>query len=710
MAFSYNINVTGDCLGSSNGVIDLSISGGSQPFTVQWITPALATDIVLTSVTKTNLVGATYSIKVTDSSLPTNQVEYLNIPVSNGVCCSILNVNNTTCSFNNGSVTGTSTTEYSSTDYFLYHNDGVFSQSATTNQNNVVFGSLTAGTYYMTVLDLGGCTGRSQNFIVEESEGLNYGLYMVPNSACGGTPMGKISITGLTGQPPFTYLWNDGSSGTTITGLTSGGYSVTVIDGYGCQLSKGETVVNVAQLGFGTFTSTPPSCFSADGTISLTVTGGTSPYYYSASTGDVLISYSQTYTISGLSSGGYGFSVTDAGLCQLNANTSITSVNSMSSVSVNTTNSTCSSVDGEILISVVGGVTPYTYSLISPGGSVTNISGTQTAQLFSNLTSGTYSVAVSDNSGCAYLEEVTIIAENKYTISTQVSGTTCGGSNGSVTIFTTPGSTLPLDYSIDNGVYDIIDTTLTSVTFNNLSAGNHTVTVSDATNCIQTANILIIGSVPIDFSLYSTSCGTGNSGKITAFINQGETPFSFNWSDNVPGNPQQIQVSGLTGGTYSLILVGDNGCSLSRSTTITCNQSLTSYQTYVMGSEVFNIASPTKFGLLQMLNEGYYDLTLGNTGCDLNSATFTAKVSVNPLGLTASETFYTSTSLVIPPSDNLYYDTITQLLLSIPGVGGVVVKPTENLITIETTRGNDTLQGQEIIIDLIIVYDIICLT
>jgi hypothetical protein len=111
-----------------------------------------------------------------------------------------------------------------------------------------------------------------------------------------------------------------------------------------------------------------------------------------------------------------------------------------------------------------------------------------------------------------------------------------------------------------------------------------------------------------------------------------------------------------------------------------------------------------------MLNEGFYDLTLDNTGCDLNSATFTANVSVNPLGLTTSSTFYTSTSLVNPPSDNLYYDTITQLLLSIPGVGGVTINPTENLITIETTRGNDTLQGQEIIIDLIIVYDIICLT
>ena len=711
MAFNYIINVTGDCNNTSNGVINFIVSGGSQPYTVQWVDPVLSTDVnIVSSVTKTNLVSGTYSIRVNDSSLPENQVEFINIPVSSGVCCSILNVDNTTCSLNNGSVTGTSTTQYSSTNYSLYHGDGVFSQSATTNQDNIIFGSLTAGTYYMTVLDLGGCTGRSQNFIVEESEPLNYGLYMVPNSACGGTPIGKITITGITGQPPFTYLWDTGASGNTITGLTAGGYSVTVTDGYGCQLSKGETVVNVSQLGFGTFTSTPPTCFAADGTISLTVTGGTSPYYYSASTGDVLISYSQTYTISGLSSGGYGFSVTDAGLCQLNVSTSITSVNSMSSVSVNTTNSTCSSVNGEILISVVGGVTPYTYTLVSPGGNTTNISGSQTAQLFSNLSSGTYSVAVSDSSGCAYIEEVTIIAENKYTISTQVSGTTCGGSNGAVTIFTTPGYTLPLDYSIDNGVYDIIDTTLTSVTFNNLTAGNHVVSVSDANDCIQTANILILGSTPLDFSLYSTSCGTGNSGKITAFINQGETPFSFNWSNNVPNNPQQIQVSGLTGGTYSLTIVGSDGCSLSRRTTISCNATLTSYQTYVMGSEVFNIESPTKFGLLQMLNEGFYDLTVDNTGCDLVSATFTAKVSVTPLDLTTSETFYTSTSLGDEPQDNLYYDTITQLLLSIPGVGSVTVNPLENIITIETTRGNDTLQGQEIIIDLIIEYDIICLT
>ena len=710
MAFNYIINVTGDCQNTSSGVIDLFITGGTSPYVVQWIDPVLTTDIVSSSVTKTNLYGTTYSVQVTDSSLPTNQVEFINIPVSNGVCCSILGVQDTTCSQNNGSVTGTSTSQFSSTNFYLYHGDGVLSQSAITNQNNVVFGSLTAGTYYMTVEDLGGCTGRSQNFIVEESEPLNYGLYMVPNSSCGGSPLGKLTITGLTGQPPFTYLWSDGSTGSTISGLTSGPYFVTVTDGYGCQLSKSETVVDVNQIGFVQFTATPPNCFAADGVLNLTITGGTAPYYYSASTGQVEISYSETFSISGLSSGSYSFLVTDAGFCQLSVSTSITSPNGITSVSVETNNSTCNSNNGEITISVIGGVTPYTYTLIYPTGNVVNISGSQTVQLFENLSGGTYSVGVSDDSGCSYLDEVYIMTDDKYVLTTSITGTSCNLSNGLIGVTVSSGATLPLNYSIDNGLFDILNTNLTAVTFNNIAAGTHTVTVTDATGCVQTNNVIVTGSVPLDFSLYSSSCGAGNNGKLTAFINSGEPPFNFYWSDNIPNNPQQIQVSGLTGGTYSLTIVDDNGCSLLRNATITCTGNLTSYQTYVMGSEIFNISSPTKFGLLQMLNEGFADLTLDNERCDLVSATFTAKVSVTPLGLETSETFFTTTSLNIVPTDNEYYDVIKELLLSVPGVGNVTINPLTNQITIETSKGNDTLNGQEIIVDLIIEYDIMCLS
>ena len=711
MVFNYNINVTGDCSSNQSGSFDLSIAGFTPPYTIKIISPYITEPVIVNnSFIQTGLGAGTYVLAVNDSTLPTNYQENINIPISDGVCCSILGVNNTTCNGFDGSVTGTSTSDYSSTSFSLYNSTNTFIISGVTNTSNIIFGSLSADTYYLNALDLGGCTGRSQNFIVEESPHLNYGLYTVPNSSCGGVPIGKVTVTGITGSSPFTYLWNGGQTGSTITGLTEGIYSVIVTDSYGCSINKDTTVTRISPIGFGLFTATPPGCFTNDGVLNLTITGGTSPYYYSASTGNVLISYSKTFSISGLSAGAYSFEVTDAGLCQMFAATTLASPSGIQSVNINGINSSCSSSNGQITISVIGGSSPFTYTLISPNGGTTNVSTNQTSQIYTDLTSGTYTVAVSDSSGCAYMDEVTIIAENKYTISTQVTGTTCGQSNGFITITTSPGAALPIDYSIDNGVYDIIDTTLTSVTFNNLVAGNHTITVSDANNCIQTDNVLILGSIPLDFSLYSTSCGTGSSGKITAFINQGSAPFNFNWSNNIPNNPQQIQVSGLTGGTYSLILVGSDGCSLSRTVTISCYENLTSYQTYVMGSEIFNIISPTKFGLLQMLNEGYYDLTLDNSGCELISATFTAEVSVSPLGLTTSNTFYTTTSLNSPPADNLYYDTITQLLLTIPGVGGVTINITENIITIETTRGDNTLQSQEIVIDLIIVYDIICLT
>jgi len=442
---------------------------------------------------------------------------------------------------------------------------------------------------------------------------------------------------------------------------------------------------------------------------SLTITGGSQPYYYSASTGQVLISYAQDFTISGLSAGDYNFSVTDAGLCQIFTGTTLLTPNGMSSVSVVGTNSYCSSNDGLITVTVIGGQGPFTYTLVGDGGNQKIIVGQQQIQTFENLSADTYSVFVEDSTGCQFSQEVIILAINKFTLSTEITGTTCNQNNGSVRITTSPGYTLPLDYSVD-GILNVVDTNLTAVTFNNLTFGNHVVTVADSTGCQQTQTIFIPKGDNLDFSLYSINCGSGNDGQITAFITSGTPPFQFNWSNNVPSNPQQIEVYNLTGGTYSLSIVDANGCSLSRSTTITCDTNYTSYQCYVMGEEIFNIDSPTKLGLLQMLNEGYADLTQDNTNCDLISAIFTAKVNVNPAGLSASSTFFTATTLNNPPGDNLWYDTIKSLLLSIPGILTVTIDQINNQITIATNPANNSLNGQEIVVELSIVYDIICLT
>jgi hypothetical protein len=709
--FNYNISVTGDCSNNGSGAIELSLFGGTPPYTVQWQAPLIQVEVIdVEPSIITNLNASTYSARVNDSTLPTNLEFFINIPVSNGVCASVLNVQNTTCNFFNGSVTGTSSSQYSSTNFFLLGMDNTIIQSATTtNTTDIVFVGLSAGTYFMIAEDLGGCTGATQTFIIEPSQEFNFGLYVVPNSSCGGSPIGKIIVTGETGLSPFTYLWSNGQTGNTITGLTSGSYSVNVTDAYGCTKTVDALVTNVDQIGLGIITATSPSCLQSNGTISLTITGGTAPYYYSASTGNVEVSYSKTFSISGLSAGQYNFQVTDAGFCQMFAGTTLETPGGISSVTVQGQNSTCSSSNGSISVSVVGGATPYTYTIIYPTGAQTNLSNSQTTQIFDGLGTGDYTVAVSDATGCSFIQEVTIITENKFTISTDVVSTSCNQNNGQVTVYSTTGGVLPLDYSVD-GIFNVIDTNLSAVTFNNLPAGTHTVTVTDSDGCVQTSNFLIPFSQRLDYSLYTTSCGSGNSGQITAFISSGEPPFSFNWSNNVPNEPQQIQVTGLTGGTYSLTVVDANGCTLTRNATITCDTNYTSYQTYVMGAEVFNITSPTKFGLLQMLNEGFYDLTIGNTNCELVSATFTAKVSVNPAGLITQQNFFTSTSLVQAPSDNSWYNTVKSLLLSVPGVGGVTIDQLNNQITIETSRDNTSLQGQEIIIDLVIVYDIICLS
>jgi len=708
--FDYNILVTGDCSNTNVGSISLGLTGGTSPYTVEWLSPVLSTDIIITEpAIKTGLSATTYAVRVNDSTLPINEEFYINIPVSSGVCATILGVQGTTCSENNGSVTGTSSSDYSSTTFYLYHGDGVFSQSATTSQSTIEFGSLTAGTYYMTVLDLGGCTGQSSSFIVEESEPLNYGLYAVPNSSCGGNAMGKIMITGLTGTPPYSYLWTTSATGSTVTGLTAGIYSVDVTDYYGCVLTKTATISDVPPIGLGIFTATEPTCFSADGVLTIQITGGTAPYYYSASTGQVVVQYPTSWSISGLSPGNYSFQVTDAALCTIVVGTTLTSPNGITSVSISTQGSTCSSSEGSITVSVNGGSSPYIYTLIYPGGNVLNVSNNQTTQLFSNLSSGTYGVSVQDQSGCFYMDEVTLFATNTFTISTETTGTTCNRSNGYILVNKSEGGSSPFDYSLD-GLVNIIDTTLSAITFDNVSVGQHTITVTDSTGCTQTTQVYVEASSPLDYSLYSTSCGTGSDGSLTAFISEGTPPFSYTWSSNVPGNPQDILAQGLTAGTYSLTIVDDNGCSLSRTTNITCDATYVSYQTYVMGSELFNIQSQTKYGLLQMLNDGYNDLTSGNTSCSLISADYTVKVSVNPLGLTTSQSFYTATSLIDAPSDNLYYDTVVDLLNTIPGIGVITVDSANNQITIQTSTDSSTLDGQEIIIELIIVYDIICLS
>ena len=707
-AFNYNISITGDCSNAGLGEIRILPTGGTEPYTIQWVSPYFPPNVgFIGPVVQPGLYSNVYSIRLNDSTLPTNNEFYVNIPVSSGVCCQILSVDKTTCGLNNGSVTATSTSNYSSTYFYLYTSGNTLITNDVTNTDNIVFGNLSAGSYYLVAQDIGGCTGKSQSFIIEPSSSFDYGLYIVPNSSCGGSPMGKIYVTGQTGQSPYTYLWSNGATDSVVTGLTSGSYTVTVTDYYGCSLIQEAFVSDIEPVGFGYFSAITPTCLTNNGVLILNITGGTAPYYYSASTGDVTISYSKTYILSGLTSGSYSVQVTDAGLCSFVAGTQLLSPQGITSVQVTGTNSTCSSNDGSILISVQNGTFPYTYTLIYPNGNSDIYSTNATSYLFPNLNEGMYSVFVEDVNGCSYVQVVYIMTSNSFTIDVTSNDTTCGLSNGSVNIIVS-GGTSPYTYYFDNTAY-VVSTTQTATTINNISYGTHSVSVVDNSGCSQNKSFFINNSIGVDFSLYTTPCGVGDEGTITAFISNGEPPFTYYWSNNTPNNPQQIYVSGLTAGTYSLTIIDGNGCTQTKNTEIICGQSYQTYELYLMGGEQFQVTTGTKLGLLQMLNEGYEDLTSGNTSCNLISAQFKTNINLTPLNLNLTDIFYTSYELNDVPQDSLWYESIKSLLLTISGVIDVNINPLTNELIIRTVPGSPC-SNQEISVELILIYDIMCIS
>jgi hypothetical protein len=709
---SYTLSLTGDCFNQGIGIANILPTSGTPPYTFEWVEPYLGVDYVAYQSTRTGLYPGDYSVIITDSLKPTNNFSNVNIIISSGICCSIYDVSPTTCNLNNGSVTGFSDNSNNVITFNLYTNEDILVDTKLWSIYGV-FDSLSAGTYYITAQDFGGCSAKSESFIVENSATFDFGLYTVPNTSCGGLSAGKIYVTGQTYGSPYTYFWNTNETTSYITGLTNGSYSVQVTNRFGCTVTKNSQIVSAPPIGQTLLNVVSPSCFGSNGEITLSISGGTPPYYYSASTGNFEISYSDTFSLTGLNSGQYNFLVTDAGFCTFQTSTLLETPNSVSSFNVQTQNSICSSVGGSILLLIGGGAFPYSYTIVYPNGDTITNSSSQTSYLFDKLDAGTYTVGVEDANGCGKTQEVLILTQNKYTISTQVTNTPSGVNNGIIEVQISEGATPPYTYYIDDSVA-YANTILTAVTFYNVSSGQHSVSVTDYTGCKQTTQVVVTELPKVNFYLSSKSAGSGSEGEITAFISSGVPPFVFNWSENIPNNPQMITVTGLTAGTYSLVVADLNGSTQKRTIDIPKINKISSYETFTMGEQQVQVNTEGKYSLSKMLNEGYIDIISGHTGCELVLASFTAKVNVQPYNYQSTNTFFTTTSLLVSPEDNLWYDTAKELLLSVQGVSNVIIDELNNKFTVEGDLSVPNIVGGNnpisISLSLGIDYDISCIS
>jgi len=710
---SYTFVITGTCADPNGGVIKITPSGGAPPYTLDNDVPGTLSPYVgfTGTVSYTGLSGGTYVFRLNDSSGGINSEEYINVVLDGCMSAEIINITDTTCGDSNGIfyVSGSSSS--------LPYTITLFQESVQIYQganytNPAEFINLGSGDYYAEVVDFGGSSATTATVTVSASTALDFGFSISGNPNCGGLNNGAIQVTGITGPAPYTYLWSNGETTDTITGLSASTYSVVVTDGDGCETTKNAVVTNVSNFAVNSISTVQPGCLSSNGEVTVTVSGGTGPFYYSGSTGQSLSGVSATsFTFTGVSAGDFGFYLRDTNLCIVTGSVEMISEGGLISANISSSLNSCGSY-GQISINVVGTAPPYTYSYSAQtSGASVSATTNSSSYLFSSLSADTYLVGVTTSNGCSYFETVIINAVPKFDLTLSTTGATCGSNIGSVLVQVGTGYTGVLDYVLSNG-QQILNYPNTAYTFNNLSIGTYNVTVTDADGCSIIDYFNITGSTGVQFVLTPTSCVYGNDGIITTTILQGTAPFTLDWSDNVPYGQTGTTITGLTGGSYSLTVTDANGCSATTTTTVVCGAEIVSgYQLSTICEREFITTFGTKRGMYEMLNEGYIDIVgTGATACTLNTAVFNYQIELS--GVTYEGPFFTATTLNEYPSDNLWVSTIDSVLSGLTptplqSYNINLVNNTVNLVS-DCNGDEDPLRNTKFVLGLYIDYDVDC--
>ncbi|MFH1320298.1 MAG: T9SS type A sorting domain-containing protein [Bacteroidota bacterium] len=372
------------CYGLTNGTIMITANGGTG--TLEY---SIDGGITYPNTTGnfSSLSAGSYDVMVRDGNLCTQAGSTLNINDPSAITGSPSSTDDSGTCDGDASISASG-----GTGAYTYQWDDPASQTTQTAT------ALCADSYTVTVTDANGCT-YSTSVTVNTGGSPLSATANATDVTCYGACNGTATVNATGGTPPYTYLWDDNLAQTTAiaTGLCADSYSVTVTDANSGNVNATATIIEPTDF-FVTLSSTDETISGGnDGTTSVLVYGSTPPYTYLWSPGG-----QTTDDISGLTPDLYTVTVTDANGCTYVGSVAVNSFECSSSnlsATVSGTNETSiGASDGTATVTASGGTTPYTY-LWSTGGTTTTID---------NLASGTYSVTVSDNSGCIAGGSVTI--------------------------------------------------------------------------------------------------------------------------------------------------------------------------------------------------------------------------------------------------------------------------------------------------------------
>lgn len=578
-----------------------------------------------------NLIAGTYSITVQDGNGCIGQTS---VTITNAG--SSLTVTGTTvaeqCGSSNGSLTilasgGTGPYEYSI--------------NGTTYQASPTFNGLGAGTYTIFARDMSnGCTGNSTVTITNNTYTLT--VTATPTDENCGAADGSILVNATGGSTPYQYSLNAGApqGSATFTGLTSGAYSISVTDQFGCSGTTTSTVGNSGGPSIITVTPTQPSCNgSTDGGIVISATGATQ---YSINGGSTFQAGS---AFTGLPAGTYNIVVSDGGSCDA---TSSVTLNNPAAVLLNTTFTNASCVTGGTITATASGGSGAGFQYSVNNGATFQASGS-----FTGLAAGSYQVIAQDGNGCqSIMTVVTIGGSTNITLTETPVDENCSGNNGSITLVASGGAGSGYQYSINGG-----STFQATGAFSGLAAGTYSILVTDPGGCTATSSITLanIGAVNGTITPSQAIC-SGTSIFLTA--TGGGT---YNWN---PGGQTTATISVTPTMTTVYSVLVDNGtCTQILNTTITVN---TTPVTSVSGNVTICAGQSTT---LSASGGTSYDWTPGGqtTASITVSPTVTTTYQVTAINGTCSGNTVSSTVTVNPAPTAVANATPTTVSLSSGG-------------------------------------------
>jgi PKD repeat protein len=449
--------------------------------------------------------------------------------------------------------------------------NGVLSQSLIGNGGSILFAPISTEAHCQFYASRGSCVlSYSTDFHI-------YPLSVQINKTditCTGLNNGQLVAVVKGGNNPTSVLWSSLSSSysstdLSITSLVPDSYTVVASDSIGCTATETTTLTDPIPVSLSIASQSTLLCNGASDGLAIVVgSGGRPPYKYTwVDINNNVVS--SLGTISNVKAGFYTASVTDRNMCEASINVNIPESSAIQFQVTSIQNVLISGQKtGAININVTGSLPPYTYLWTGIGIDPLH----KNDQNQQNLIAGKYFLSIEDANGCEKDTFVVVTQPEVLIVNAVVQNVSCfGTSTGSINL-TVSGGKIPYTYSWTNGgTYSSTQEDAVG-----LPAGIYSVLVTDSAGMTYSNNYKIF--TPPLLQVFSSGrtdtalvCYNQYNAVLEVLAQGGTPPYSYNWiNGSVPvSSKTSPYLTGLSQGTYTVMVKDTNNCSVSTNFIIT---------------------------------------------------------------------------------------------------------------------------------------------